>query len=63
MRPQVGEMFDGTVSSIGPHGPFVERPAGGTGLLFGNSVDVGSTVRVEVLAVDDDSHRFSLRRV
>lgn len=63
MHPEVGEIFDGTVTSVVPFGLFVERPAGGTGLLHGDSGEVGSAVRVQVLEVDHDNERFSLKRV
>lgn len=62
MLPEVGEVFSGKVVSAVPFGSFVEHPAGAHGLLHGHQAEVGSEVRVKVLAVDDVKQRFSLEQ-
>jgi len=62
MHPEVGDVFDGVVTKVVPFGSFVERPGGMTGLLHGESAELGSTVTVKVLAVDREHQRFSLAR-
>ncbi|SDH19495.1 S1 RNA binding domain-containing protein [Lentzea fradiae] len=60
MLPDVGEVFSGKVVSTAPFGSFVEHPVGAHGLLHGHQAEVGSQVRVKVLASDDVRQRFSL---
>jgi predicted RNA-binding protein with RPS1 domain len=60
MLPNVGDVFAGKVVSTAPFGSFVEHPAGAHGLLPGRQAEVGSSVQVKVLAVDDVQQRFSL---
>lgn len=59
MIPQSGEVFTGTVVSNVPFGSFVEHPDGPHGLLHGQTVEVGSAVKVKVLASDEVQQRFS----
>lgn len=62
-NPQVGEVFDGTVVDVKPFGSFVEHPSGQHGLLYGESAENGSTIRVQILEVDAENRRFSLKTV
>ena len=63
MVPEVGEVFVGTVVDVVPFGSFVEHPGGRHGLLYGRTVERGSTVEVRVLDVDAERQRFSLELV
>jgi small subunit ribosomal protein S1 len=56
----VGDVVDGTVSKVLPFGAFV-RVDGFDGLLPQvKTVADGQSVRVRILAIDEDQQRFSL---
>jgi ribosomal protein S1 len=58
-RHQVGDVIDGVVTKQVPFGSFVESE-GFTGLAHEQSWPVGTRVSVKILAIDDESRRFSL---
>jgi ribosomal protein S1 len=58
-RHQVGDVIDGVVTKQVPFGSFVEAE-GFTGLAHKQEWPVGAQVRVKILAIDSESHRFSL---
>jgi ribosomal protein S1 len=58
-RHQVGDVIEGTVTKQVPFGSFVESE-GFTGLAHKQDWLVGTHVRVKILAIDTELHRFSL---
>jgi small subunit ribosomal protein S1 len=58
-RHQVGDVIEGVVTKQVPFGSFVESD-GFTGLAHQQSWPVGARVSVRILAIDSESHRFSL---
>jgi polyribonucleotide nucleotidyltransferase len=66
-RCSVGDVFDGTVESVEPFGAFVEIVDGGYGFLHASEWKEqprpGTPVRVEVLDIDVDAGRMSVRPV
>lgn len=64
-RTDVGAVLEGDVVDVKPFGAFVELADGVHGLLHESEwaarPELGATVRVEVLAVDPDRRRLSLR--
>lgn len=63
-RHQIGDVVEGTVSSVVSFGAFVEVAAGVDGLLhesvWGTQPDLGSTLRVQIADVDVERRRISL---
>jgi ribosomal protein S1 len=61
----VGDVLDGTVSSFLPFGTVVDLGDGVRGLVHESEWDeappVGTPVRVEILAIDVERERMSLR--
>jgi small subunit ribosomal protein S1 len=64
-RQSVGDVIDGTVEQIVEFGAFVEVHEGVHGLLHSSEwterPEPGTTVRVEILDIDVDRERLSLR--
>ena len=62
---RVGEIDEGTVSDLLPFGAVVRLDGGGRGLLpeveWQERPEVGQRLRVEILAVDRELDRMSLR--
>lgn len=58
-RHQVGDVIEGIVTKQVPFGSFVESE-GFTGLAPRQDWPVGTHVRVKILAIDTELHRFSL---
>jgi small subunit ribosomal protein S1 len=58
-RHQVGDVIEGIVTKQVPFGSFVES-GGFTGLAHKQAWPVGAHVQVKILAIDTESHRFSL---
>lgn len=60
MIPSKDDTFVGTSVEVKPFGTFIEHPGGAHGLLHGETVEVGTQVRVRVIDVDAERRRFSL---
>lgn len=58
-RHQAGDVIEGIVTKQVPFGSFVESE-GFTGLAHKRDWPVGTHVRVKILAIDAELHRFSL---
>jgi small subunit ribosomal protein S1 len=58
-RHQVGDVVEGVVTKQVPFGSFVESE-GFTGLAHKQDWPVGTHVRVKILAIDTEQHRFSV---
>jgi small subunit ribosomal protein S1 len=65
VRGSVGEVLDGTVATILPFGAVVDLGDGIRGLVHGSewveAPPAGTPVRVEILAIDIERQRMSLR--
>jgi len=60
--PSSGDVIDVVIAKVLPFGALVETGSGVPGLVRGTVGDVGATLRVEVVDVDEAEHRFSARR-
>jgi len=59
----VGDVVTGEVSKVVPFGAFVRIADGADGLLHGEAdVQEGSSVRVRILAIDQEKRRASLAK-
>jgi len=56
-----GDRIDVVIAEVLPFGVLVRTGSGAPGLVRGNVGDVGATVRVEVVDVDQAEARFSAR--
>ncbi|GAA2993939.1 hypothetical protein [Actinokineospora diospyrosa] len=61
-KHKVGDVIDGVVTGTVPFGSWVEY-AGVTGLAYEQTLPVGTTVTVRILAIDPQRERFSLEQV
>jgi len=60
--PSSGDVIDVVIAKVLPFGALVETGSGVPGLVRGAVGDIGATLRVEVVDVDEAEHRFSARR-
>jgi len=56
-----GDEIDAVIDKVLPFGVLVRTASGAPGLVRGTVGDVGATVRVEVVDVDQAEARFSAR--
>ena len=56
-----GDVIDVVIATVLPFGALVETGSGVPGLVRGAVGDIGATLRVEVVDVDEAEHRFSAR--
>ena len=56
-----GDVIDVVIATVQPFGALVETGSGVPGLVRGAVGDIGATLRVEVVDVDEAEHRFSAR--
>jgi polyribonucleotide nucleotidyltransferase len=55
------DVLNGRVVSVVPFGSFVEMATEVHGLLYGTKLEEGAEVRVQILEIDQDRHRVSLK--
>jgi ribosomal protein S1 len=56
-----GDVLSGRVVKVAPFGAFVEMTGGVHGLLYGEKPAEGTDVQVEIVAIDTDRRRASLK--